>query len=61
MFMSQQPAQLHMRSPLAALRAAPIDVQAQRQRVDKQPQCPFCAFSLQAPQQYGAEYDRVRR
>ncbi len=60
MFMRQQPAQPHMRLPCRRLRASPIDVQAQWQCVDKQPQCPFRAFAaLQATQQYGAEHDRV--
>ncbi len=60
MFMRQQPAQPHVRLSCRRLHASPIDVQTQRQRVDKQPQCPFRAFaSLQTPQQYGSEHDRV--
>ncbi|CAI1096206.1 Uncharacterised protein [Serratia ficaria] len=60
MLVGQQPAQPGVRLARRRRDAAPIDIQTQRQGIDKQPQRPLGAFApLQTPQQHGAEHHRV--
>ncbi len=60
MLMGQQPAQPDVRLQHRRFRADLVDIQPQRQRIDKQSERPFRPVSgLHAAQQYGAEYHLI--